>query len=113
MSGAIRSFLEARIPHRVFAEASDGRAAIEKAKQSSCDMILLDLSMTKPTGAETALALRQILPQAKIVGFSTAGVDLGAQELAAAGLDAVLFKQDGLAELAGIVVSLLPTQAES
>ena len=71
-------------------------------------MILLDLSMTKPTGVETAFALRQILPQAKLVGFLTSGV-----EFAPAGLDAVLSKRDGLTELAEIVMSLLPTQAES
>lgn len=71
-------------------------------------MIVLDLSMSNPTGFETALVVRQILPHAKIVGFSTAGREVGERQLAAASLDAVLSKQDGLAELARIVCSLLP-----
>ena len=108
MSGAIHAFLEVHTPHRVCGEVSDGNAAIEKAKERSCAMILLDLSMSCPTGFETALVMRQILPHAKIVGFSTAGGELGERQLAAASLDAILSKRDGLAELAKIVCSLLP-----
>jgi DNA-binding NarL/FixJ family response regulator len=57
---AIRSFLEVQTPYRVCGEADDSIVALEKARESSCDLILLNLSMPKRTDAETALALRDI-----------------------------------------------------
>ena len=113
MSGAIRSFLELHIPSSICREVGDGSAAIEKAKELSCDLIVLDLSLsTNPNGVETALALRQVRPQTKIVGFSTATGKPGEGDLVAANLDAVLTKRDGLAELGEVVRSLLSTTGQ-
>jgi DNA-binding NarL/FixJ family response regulator len=105
--GAIRFFLEARTPYRVCGDVGYGAVAIEKAKRAGCDLILLSLSMPMLTGVETASVLRGILPQAKIVGFSTAS----AQMLARTDFDAVLSKQDGLEKLAATLRSLLPAPA--
>ena len=105
MSDAIRSYLEVHTPYRICGEADDGTAAIEKATESSCDLILLDASML--TSVETAAALRDILPRLKIVGFSTAGQEVQVRRLAAAGFDVVLSKQDGVAKLAETVRALL------
>ena len=108
MSGAIHSFLELHTPYRVCEEVDDCNTAIEKAKERTCDVILLDVGMSsKPTGIETALAIRQALPQTKIVGFSTGSGQPEAHEVAAAYLDAVLSKKDGLSDLARIVRSLV------
>jgi DNA-binding NarL/FixJ family response regulator len=110
---AIRSFLEVHTPYRVCGEANDSIVAVEKARESNCDLILLNLSMPKPTDAEAALALRSVLPRVKIVGFSTAGEELGAQRLAEAGFDAVLSKREGLQKLAATVMALLPAPPEN
>jgi len=105
---AIRFFLELRTPYRVCGDIGYGVAAIERAKGSNCDLILLDLSMPMLTGGETALALRGVLPQAKIIGFSMAAENFGAQTLATTGFDVVLSKDDGLQELVETVRALLP-----
>jgi DNA-binding NarL/FixJ family response regulator len=107
VSGAIRCFLEDHTPYRVCGEAGDSIVAIKKAKEARCDMILLDLSMPKVTGVETASVLRGILPSVKIVGFSTAGEEVGAQ-MVGTGFDVVLSKSDGLEKLAATVKVLLP-----
>jgi len=110
---AIRSFLEVHTPYRVCGEADDSNVAVEKARESNCDLILLNLSIPKPTDAEAALALRNVLPRVKIVGFSTAGEELRAQTLAEAGFDVVLSKRDGLEKLAATVMALLPAPREN
>ena len=63
--------------------------------------------MPKLTEAETALALRDILPRVKIVGFSTTGEELGEQTLAETGSMWILSKRDGL-EVAATGMALLP-----
>lgn len=113
MRDAVRSFLEVHTPYRVCAEADHSIVAVEKARESNCALILLNLSMLKPTDAEAALALRSVLPWVKMVGFSTAGEELGAQTLAEAGFDVVLSKRDGLEKLAATVMALLLAPHES
>jgi len=105
--GAIRLFLEAHTPYKVCGDVDYGVAAVEKAKEASCSMILLNLSMPMLTGVETALALRGVLPRAKIVGFSMANEEFGAK-MVGTGFDVVLSKDDGLDKLAETVRSLLP-----
>ena len=113
MRDAIRSFLETQTPYRVCGEADDGIVALQKARESGCDLVLLNLSMPKPTDTETALALRSVLPDVKIVGFSTAGEEAGAQTLGETGFDVVLSKRDGLEKLAATVMALLPAPPEN
>src|SRR5712672_344662 len=45
LRGAIRNYIEGTTPHRVCAEARNGVAAIEKATELHCDLIVLDLLM--------------------------------------------------------------------
>jgi two-component system response regulator DesR len=107
--GAIRDFLETKTSYRVCDEADDGLSAIQKAEFSRCDLVLLDLGMPNLNGVEAATILRRILPEAKIVGFSTLGrnADLADELVATKSFDAVLSKVDGLAKLAEAVKTLL------
>lgn len=112
MRGAIRFFHEVRTPYRVCGDVGYGVVAIEKAKEASCDLILLNLSVPMLTGVETASILRGILPQAKIVGFSMAGEEVGAQ-MVGTGFDVVLSKHDGLAKLEATVRLCCPSRLET
>ena len=107
--GAIRQFFETRTSCRVCDEADDGLSAIQKAEDSRCDLILLDLSMPNLSGVEAATILRRTLPEAKIVGFSAlrGDADLGDELVASRKFDAVLSKLDGLEKLAEAVKALL------
>ena len=109
MRDAIRFFIEVRTPYRVCAGVGDGVAAIEKAKESRCDLILLDLNTPKRAARETALSLRGILPHAKIIGFTMVGEDFGGQTVT--GFDVVLSQHEGLAKLAATMRNLLAASA--
>ena len=67
---AIRVGLERYSGFSVCGEAVDGVDAIEKATKLKPDFILLDLSMPRMNGMETAAALKRLMPQVLIVAFS-------------------------------------------
>lgn len=112
MRGVVRTFIEASTPYKVCGEADDGVAAVEKVKQSSCDLIILDLRMPKRNGIETASTLRGMLSSLKIVGYTMFGRDLENRVLAATGFDMVVAKQDGLSKLGEALRTLLPPSTD-
>ena len=89
-------------------------SAIQTAEANHCELVVLDLNMPKPNGAETASTLRRRLPRVKIVGFSALASDLDFREklLASKDFDAVLSNFDGLDTLAEAVRALLPSSSE-
>ena len=107
--GAIRQFLETRTSYRVCDEADDGLSAIQKAQDSRCNLVLLDLNIPNLNGVEAATVLRRTVPEAKIVGFSALRRedDLVGELVATKKFDAVLSKFDGLQKLAEAVNKLL------
>ena len=107
MRGAIRSHIEAKTPYRVCAEAGDGATAIEDARESGCDLIVLDLSMPGMNGVQAASALRRLLPRAKIVGFTVFGDEFRESTLDETQFDLILGKYDGLVKLERAIASLL------
>jgi DNA-binding NarL/FixJ family response regulator len=88
--------------------AGDGLAAVEKAKERAPALVILDLSIPRMNGVETASVLRGMLPGTKIVGFTTFDEDFRRSLLATAAFDMILSKQDGLAKLAEVISALLP-----
>jgi len=106
--GAIRDFIEATTPYRVCGGANDGPSAVQKAKESLCDVVLLDLRMPGNENIKTASALRNTLPTAKLVGFSMFPGNLEKCQLDVAGLDAVLTDEDGLSQLVATLKAMLP-----
>jgi DNA-binding NarL/FixJ family response regulator len=106
--GAVRHFIEATTPYTVCDALDDGLAAIHKAMEARCDVILLNLSMPLQDSLVTVALLRSKLPHVKIVGFSTLSVDLGNWVSPGIGLDAVIAKGDGLSKLVETLNALLP-----
>jgi DNA-binding NarL/FixJ family response regulator len=108
--GAIRQFVEATTSIRVCAEVGNGAEAVQKAKDSRCDLVLLDIGMPHQKGVETAAALRRALPHLKLVGFSLAASELGEELVSSRTFDAVLSKLDGLTKLVETLKSLVLVQ---
>jgi CheY-like chemotaxis protein len=103
---SVRLLLEGRHKQLVVHEAVDGVDAIEKAKKSKPDLILLDLAMPRLNGAEAATVLKSDMPETPVVLF-TLYTDLHADSICAAiGIDFVS-KVDGIPRLLERVDALL------
>lgn len=110
-SGSVRSvlrtFLENADDLEVCAEASDGLQALEQAEKCKPDLVVLDLSMPKMNGAEVASVLKKRMPHTKIILFTMYSENVGNSLTSALGVDAVLSKPNGMAQLVKCVRSLL------
>jgi DNA-binding NarL/FixJ family response regulator len=103
---AIRAGLERHSGFSVCAEAVDGADAIKKATEFHPDFILLDWSMPGIGGAETACALKGLIPSVRIVAFTLYAELLGKSLPNAIGVDAVVDKLDGIRRLVECVRNL-------
>ena len=102
----VRLLLEKRYKQLIVREAVDGVDAIQNAKKSKPDLILLDLAMPRLNGAEAATILRTDLPEAPVILFTY--TDLEVDSLCTAiGVD-FISKIDGLPKLLERVDALLP-----
>ena len=108
MRNAICNFIDRATPFKACCQAEDGVAAIEKAKERTPALVILDLSMPRMDGVEAASVLRGMLPGTKIVGFTTFGQELCRSLLAATAFDMILSKHEGLAKLGEAIKALLP-----
>lgn len=110
MRRSVRFLLERRHADLVVQEAVDGVEAIELAKQTKPDLILLDLAMPGLNGVEVATILRNTLPETPIILF-TMYTDLHADSLGGfLGVD-FISKVDGLPKLLERVDALLPPRS--
>jgi len=62
--------LEKEVGFRVVAEAADGRQAIQLAKESKPDLVVLDLDLPFLCGIEVARQIRSYSPDSTILFFS-------------------------------------------
>jgi CheY-like chemotaxis protein len=98
--------LQDRHKELVVCEAVDGVDAIEKAKQSKPDLILLDLAMPRLNGAEAAAVLKGDMPKTPVILFTL--TELHVDNLCAAIDVDFISKTDGIPKLLERVDALLP-----
>jgi DNA-binding NarL/FixJ family response regulator len=104
---AIRVGLERHSGFSVCGEAEDGMDAIEKATKLKPDFILLDLSMPRMNGMETAAALKRMIPNVLIVAFTMYSELVGKSLPSTAGIDAVIDKLAGIGKVVECARNLL------
>jgi CheY-like chemotaxis protein len=88
-------------------EAENGREAIDKAKESNPDLIVLDLSMPIMNGLDAAPVLREMLPPVPIILFTLYANKFLEQEAFSAGITAVVSKNAALKTLVDQAQDLL------
>ena len=104
---SVRLLLQARHKELVVREAVDGVDAIEKAKTSLPDLILLDLAMPRLNGVEAATVLKNALPGTPIILFTMYADRLSETLCKAIGV-VCISKTDGASKLLERVDALLP-----
>jgi two-component system, NarL family, nitrate/nitrite response regulator NarP len=103
----IRQALERDTDFVVCGEATNGSEAVGKAKELAPDLIILDLRMPCLSGIDVAGVLRHALPKTRSVLLTMYAEDVGPKLVSLFGIDAVLEKTHGLADLGAHVARLL------
>jgi DNA-binding NarL/FixJ family response regulator len=104
---AIRTLLTKWPDVEVCAETDDGRKTVDKALGLRPDFLILDVRMPELNGIEVASVLKKTLPTAKMILFTMYSDNVGRTLAAAAGVDVVLPKVEGLAALVSALDSFL------
>ena len=104
---AIRVGLERYSGFSVCGEAVDGADAIEKATKLKPDFVLLDLSMPRLNGMETASLLKYLMPRVSIVAFTMYSELLGKSLPSTIGIDAVIDKLAGIGRFVEVARNML------
>ena len=88
------------------AEASDGQEAIEKAKETKPEIVLLDIGMPRLSGLEAARRLKRLLPQVKVLILTMHDSERLAWEVLNAGARGYVTKSDTARDLVIAVEAL-------
>jgi DNA-binding NarL/FixJ family response regulator len=107
----IHSFLQDAPEIEICGEAINGVEAIEKAKQSKADVVLLDLSMPNMNGVETASILKKTVPGVCVIMFTMYSENIPKNAISSMGVDLVLSKTDGIAHLVGSINTIFAARA--
>ena len=99
MRKGIRSLLEAQPGWQVTAEASDGREAVEKARELKPDVTVLDISMPSLNGLEAARQMIKNDARAKILILTQHESDPLIREVLDAGARGYVLKSDASRDL--------------
>jgi DNA-binding NarL/FixJ family response regulator len=108
----IRQALERDTDFVVCGEATNGSEAVGKARELAPDLIILDLRMPCLSGIDVAGVLRHALPRTRRVLLTMYAEEVGPKLVSLFGIDAVLAKADGLADLGAQVTRLLAERAD-
>ena len=90
----LRNLLESRENYEVCAEAGDGNLTLELAVQLKPDILIMDISMSPPSGLEVTAVLHQFLPETKILIMTMHDSEEMLRAASAAGASGYLLKSD-------------------
>jgi DNA-binding NarL/FixJ family response regulator len=95
----LKLLIESQADMRVVAEASDGAAAVQRAIETTPDVVVMDISMPGMNGLIATRKLKEVRPDAAIVTLTRHGDDAYLQELLRAGAAGYVLKQSAPTEL--------------
>ncbi|XGC80953.1 response regulator [Bdellovibrio bacteriovorus] len=94
-------------------EAENGDEAITLVNNTLPDLVMLDMVMPLRNGIETAKAIKELYPEAKIIGCSTVDQDSLVQKAYEAGFDAYIVKPFSKEQVISAIHKVLPHLGES
>lgn len=90
----LKSVLESRQGWTVCGEARNGREAVEKARESRPDIVIMDLTMPELNGLEATRQIRAILPDTEVLILTMHHSEQLVHEVFSAGARGYLLKSD-------------------
>ena len=102
----LRTLLTSQPGWQICAEATNGRQAVEKARQCCPDVAVLDLTMPELNGLEAARQIRHALPHTEVLVLTMHESEELLQEVFAAGARSYLLKTDARRYLVAAVEAL-------
>ncbi len=103
---ALRAVIETQTNWQVAGEAENGLEAIDKFRELSPDVVILDLSMPRMNGLDAARHIRAISPSVRILLFTLHAYPYLVEDARKIGINQVVLK-DNAALLLGAVRSAL------
>jgi DNA-binding NarL/FixJ family response regulator len=100
------ALLQAHEGWEICGEASDGREAVEKAKQLKPDVVILDVGMPNLNGLAATRQLSRQDPHCKIIVLTITDTDQVVQEALDAGARGFVLKSDAARDLVSAVEAL-------
>lgn len=102
----LQALLEAQPGWKVSGEATDGREAVEKAKQLKPDVVIMDISMPVLNGLEATRQILKVDPHARVLILTMHESDQIVREVLDAGARGYILKSDAGRDLVGAVEAL-------
>ena len=102
----VRALLEGRAGFEVCAEALDGRDAVEKAKKTLPDVVILDIGMPGLNGLDAARQIRKVSPNSEVLILTMHESEQVVREVIAAGARGYMLKSDAARDLVTAIEAL-------
>jgi DNA-binding NarL/FixJ family response regulator len=102
----LRALLESKRGWRVCGEAANGREAVEKARELTPDVAVLDIGMPLLNGVEATRQIRKLSPKTEILILTMHDSELLVQEVLEAGALGYILKDDADRNLIAAVDAL-------
>jgi DNA-binding NarL/FixJ family response regulator len=106
MRRGLRNVLEQHEGWEVVGEASNGRQAVDLARKTVPNVVVLDLSMPEMNGLEATRAIKKLLPQAEILVFTVHETEGLMRDVLSSGARGYLLKADASRHIIAAVEAL-------
>ena len=99
----LRSFLETQAGFEVIAEAKNGLQALEKAKETHPDIVIMDITMPDMDGMEATLQLKKLYPECQVLALTVHADKQYFMKMLEAGASGYITKQAAADELVAAI----------